>query len=95
MDIPYEHDRPRRNGKATRVRKAKIHIGEAMPYKGYGKVLSFNPERVPEILEGYRHGCSCRSTTVHTVPDTEGYNMIKYPKGWIWGNEFLKMMYYL
>lgn len=82
---------------SMKSRRVQIHVGEPEPYRGglrvvpMGKVAVRGSERLPE---GHRIACSCGCAGVSVVPDQEGYNMLRYPKAWIWREEFWKTLYY-
>ena len=80
---------------AIRSKRARIHAGEAMTYTGYGELLNSAGRRSQIDVEGYRHGCSCHRAGVYTVPDYNDECKVRLTKGWIWGKEFSKIIYYI
>lgn len=76
-------------------RRVQIHAGEAEPYRGGLRVATIGVRRQVPAQEGERYACTCHEAGVSAVPDAEGYNMLRYPKAWVWGNEFWKTVYYL
>jgi hypothetical protein len=97
MDIPVQRAFSARKPRKMQRARPRVHIGEPVAYTPYGgskKLLRMRPG-VQKAIEGYRNGCTCHRTDLIAVPDREEYNMLRYPKAWIWGTDFAKTIYYM